>query len=315
MKSLLALLILLVFSVVPSFSQVQLITVNSQRNQDNSVSIFTESQAYGDYTVKLIFTTLNGYSANHSLNGNVGLVTVGRGKQEVIRLTPQRSGGINSYQYRYEYFPGRALTKTPDSSFLYLLPSKPGHDVRISKVSSLEERLGQKRSDDFYSTGFVYKLGDTICASRGGVIYASSQEVKEGEKLTQFYKSERNKISIQHKDGSISDYSILAPIQLIVSAGDNVLPGQPLAVFNKESEKYTVLLATFYLDEKKVLRENNENNGNRPSYITYIPTYFYFGENDKPSHLELNKLYTAQTSNSIVTAEMSNRDKKKFKLK
>ena len=93
--------------------------------------------------------------------------------------------------------------------------------------------------------------------------------VSEGEKSTEFYKSERNKIAIQHKDGSIGAYSILAPIKFSAGLGDYVIPGQALAVFNKESEKYLVLFSTYYLDKKKLLTENNTGKIPAPSYFAY----------------------------------------------
>ena len=119
--------------------------------------------------------------------------------------------------------------------------------------------------------------GDTICAARAGTVYDCSDEAKDGEKGNQYYsKNNRNKIGIQHKDGSMAHYSILAPIQLLVEAGDNVIPGQPLAVFNKESEKYTVLFSVNYLDEKRITVDVNNNDPQMPvaSPYLYLPAFF-----------------------------------------
>ncbi len=312
MKTKNILFILLSFCIVPSFAQLGLITCSSERNLNNSVSIIANSQAYGDYTVKVMFTSLAGYITTSTLNRGVALATAQRGKKEIVKLTPDKSGSMYSYQYLYQYFPGRALPKAPDSSFVYLLPASAGNNLRISKVFSLEEGLGQKRQDEFYATGFVYKLSDTICASRGGVVYDCTEAEKEGEKTTDFFRRERNKIAIQHKDGSLGTYSVLAPIQLLVKPGNYVIPGQPLAVFIKESEKYQVLFSTYYLDEKKLLADNNSGNTSSPSYFVYMPMRFYAGEKDKSVSLQLNDDYAVQHPKAVIAAEISKREKKKL---
>lgn len=312
------LLILFIFLSVGVLSQTRLITCSSERNSDNSVSIIADSQAQGEYTVKLNFTSLTGYSTSASMSSNnIALVTTYRGRREIMRLTPIKSAGMYSMQYSYQYFPGVVLRKRPDTSFTYLLPANEGVPLRISRVNSIEEKLGQKTTNEFTSIGFIYRLGDTICAARGGTVYDCSDEAKEGEKgVEMFNRAGRNKVFIQHKDGTLGHYSILAPIQLLVASGDNVIPGQPLAVFNKESEKYTVLFSVDYLDEKKALVDNTNIDPKLPppTHYLYVPTVFYIDENNKSGQPELRKQYNALHPKEIVGAEMSKKDRKKLGL-
>ncbi|MEO5685118.1 MAG: hypothetical protein ABIQ88_20910 [Chitinophagaceae bacterium] len=312
MRSCIFLPALLCIYILPAAAQERLITCRSERNADNSISIFSDSQAYGEYTMKLVFSSFNGYRSSSLMISNYTLATVMRGQKELLKLTPDKQASSFSYQYTYQYFPGRALRKSPDSAFLYLLPAAAGKQLLISKVNAIEDWIGQKRPEEFYGAGFIYHLGDTICAARAGTVYECSDAVKEGEQGAQTYKSGRNNIAVQQRDGSICRYEALAPIRLLVSAGDEVLPGKPLAVFNKESEKLIVLFSAYYLDEKKLsLYKSGENISSSYNYI-YIPLHFYTGDNNNSSAIQVNKLYTVQHPKDIVAAEMSKKEKKKL---
>lgn len=305
--------VLLCLCISPAFAQQRLITCTSERNPDNSIIIVADSRAFGDYTIKMIFTSLTDYTTSEILTANALITTVRQGRKEIIKLK-NRLSSASPFQYHFEYFPGKALRKMPDTSFLYLLPAAANKTVRISKVSSVAERLGQNRENDYSGTGFVYKLGDTICAARAGLVYACNDDILEGEKTDDFYKSERNKIRIQHNDGSLSSYDILAPIQLLVSPGENIYPGKPLAIFNKQSEKYTVLFATYYLDENKLTTEKNAEEKSTPSNYVYLPTRFYTGGDIVSDQLKVNNTYLVQHSKNIITAELSKKEKKKLGL-
>ncbi len=314
-----SLLFIFLLSILSGFAQPASIMCSSERNADNTVSIYADCQIYAEYTVKLMFIELRGYSSSISTSSSgsteIALVTVYRGRREILRLTPIKSASSFALTYKYSYWPGTALRKMPDSNFVYLFPGSEGKQVHISRVGSVSERIGQNNTDNIRALGFGYKLGDTLCATRGGVVFDCSDAIKEGEKGMEVFKSERNHITMQHKDGTLASYSILSPIQLLVSAGDNVIPGQPIAILNKESERYTVLFSVYYLDEKKVLIDNSNSNSKKsPTAFTYLPTIFYGEAGAKPNIPEINKYYTISHPKEIVTLEMSKKDKKKLGL-
>lgn len=316
MKTLTTLIILSGLSIASSFGQTRLINCTNQANPDHSISITADSRAYGQYTVKFIFTSLSGYTVNGSIWNDIATATVEFGQREILRLTPVKSAMTNyMYGYYYIYFPGVPLRRMPDSSFQYLLPAKQGKQLRIFQVFSLAERFDLKQKDGYIGTGFEYKLGDTICASRAGVVYECSDEVKEGESRNTFFKRGRNNIAIQHKDYTMSDYDITAPIHLLVSLGDFVYPSQPLAVFNKESERYALMLSTYYVDEKKVMADRSNSASLLSSYLSFLPTHFYIGENNSSGLVQVNKEYFVQHPLSIITAEMSKKEKRKLGYK
>jgi hypothetical protein len=297
------------FSSLYSFSQPRLITCTTQNNPDRSVSIYANSLAYAEYTLKVTFTSLEGFTTRSLTTSNIALVTVGTGNREVIKLTPGISARNYSLQYRTQYFPGRAFHRMPDTSFQYLLPSGTGKHLHVSQVSSTVSLLSQRLGTEFRGTGFVYKLNDTICASRAGTVFECSDTAKQGEKAGMVFSSGRNRISVEHRDGTLGIYAMTAPIQLLVSPGDEVFPGQPLAIFNKESEKYILLFSICYLDEKKLLSDNSFDN---TVYFIYMPTYFYENENEPSTVLQVNKEYMVQHPGNIIAAEMTRKEKKKF---
>src|SRR5947207_15968383 len=96
--------ILLSFYILPSFSQRRLITCSIERNADNSISIISDSRAFGDYTVRLIFSSLADYTTSSTVISNTALATVKQGRREILKLK-NKLASASTFQYRYLYFP------------------------------------------------------------------------------------------------------------------------------------------------------------------------------------------------------------------
>ncbi len=184
----------------------------------------------------------------------------------------------------------------------------------MNNVRSLKSILNQKETTVFHATGFTYHLNDTICAIRSGLVFKSNADMRKGEKRNETYSSERDKIEIEQKDGTLAYYSFTAPVKLLVMPGDKVIPGQPLAVFDSIAEKYHLILNVNYLDSKKLTDYlySGEPSLNGSFYIS-LPLKFYFDEN-KTDYVSSSGLYRALHPLPIVTAEMSKKEKKKFDL-
>lgn len=311
----LTVLFIALFFVNPNFAQDKLVTCSSERNPDNSISIYSDSRIVGDYTVKLSFPVFSGYTSSVSILSDVIISTIHKGRMEVAKLTPIKGEASHAMQYLYSWYPGMALRRRPNTTFTYLIPASEGTDVRVYSVKNVAERLGQKNAEDLSITGFAYKLSDTICAARAGVVYEASDENKESEKAGQVYRAGRNRVMIQQKDGTLAGYTITAPIQLLVNAGDYVIPGQPIAIFNTASERYHVFFSVMYLDEKKILVNSTQQSAEekRASAYSHIPALFYT-DDTKTTSLELNKHYTAMHPKEVVGIELSKKDKKKLGL-
>lgn len=298
-----------------SIAQPSLITFTNEQNSDKSISIYAESQAYADYTVKLLFTTLTGYKS-YALTNNTAVVTASRGKREILKLTREPFGNSFSYYYKYYYYAGLALRKAPaENSVTYLLPGTPESVIRITGVSNIKDQLNQKSQEEFHVYGFRYeKNGDTICAARAGTVYICSDEVKVAEKGTDVFRSNRNRIMIEHRDGTIAQYSIRNPTQLLVKPGDIVLPGDPLAIFNQENERYEIFFSVTYLDEKRLLADINEASANQSKYVS-LPTLFAVNEEGQTSDLSvISQTFKVFHPKKVIGAELSKKEKKKLGL-
>lgn len=316
MKILYPLCVLFFSFVISATTQENLVTCTSERNPDNSISIYAESQNYGEYTLKLSFPNLVGYKGNNIYN-DVAIVTITRGKREVVKLIQDKMSNSFSFNYRWTYFPGVAQRKIPaDSNFQYLLPGTKDNVIRISKVSNIGERFGLKNVNEYFGVGFIYGAGDTICAARAGTVYTCIDEIKTGEKGSLVYTSKRNQVNIQQKDGTLAQYAIRAPIKLLVAPGDNVIPGQPIAVFTTESERYEVMFSVSYLDEKALLANPTIGNSNiAPAYYHYVPTLFCIGDDGQTSNLSIiNQTFKIGYPKELVGTELSKKDKKKLGL-
>ncbi len=298
-----------------ALSQTSLVTCTTERNSDNSITLYADSRIFGDYTLKLTFPTLIGYKASGiSVLNDQAVTTITKGKREVAKLTPDKMAASFSFSYRYLYIPGMALKRPPaDTSFPYLLPGSAGNTLRVLKVVNISETIGVKPQSDYFATGFDYHLGDTICAARAGIVYVCNDDVKDGEKGSEVFKSERNRIGIQQKDGTLAHYAMRAPIQLLITPGDEVIAGQPIAIFTKASEHYTVMFSVSYLDEKLLLNDRNNDPSIGKGYTKYLQPVFCNSYDGGPSPaLMTNTNFIVTHPKQVISAEMSKREKKKY---
>ncbi len=288
-------------------------TANSQRavrvysEQDNfkkgSYRIMAELTKHGSYTVSLTFQQLTGLTCSEGI-GNIISTLNGLGIQQIATLNP--IGNISPhFTYSYTSWVGKSINKL-DSLYPYLLPGTTSTSIKTSGVYFLGDLIG-KGYGEFYAMGFLYNLGDTICATRGGLVYDvfdKAEPRKEGEV---FSTKTRNLISIEHNDGTLARYNILSEIKMLVQIGDKVIPGQPLAVFEKQGPDYTMIFDLYYLN----LRETGKGATN---YFTTRPR-FVLGSNE----IALASAYTQYAPIihpiEIITKELSNREIKKLGLK
>jgi hypothetical protein len=303
MKKIITLLATVIF-ITPTNSQSNLITLETENNADGSITLNANNLASTRYTVKVNFTSLTGFLTTGISNPYIN--SIGTGKVQVTKLTPDKNAGSHSLGYTYSYYAGMAYRKPPSNFTHYLLPISVGKTTKVSKVEELSIILGQKSEASYYSQAFSYTLGDTICATRAGYVYNINDELKQGEGGNTVFTDNRNKIYIEHKDGTLGYYTILSPINCLVQNGDFVIPGQAIAVFNKESENYRILFSVVYLDEEKIRAEKATDVYNTMS------TNFYLNENANSTMLIENQKYESVRSIEIITEELSKREKKKF---
>jgi hypothetical protein len=284
-------------------AQNNLIKLENENYPDGSVYIYAVSYGSGTYTIKVDFN-ITGYISNLS---SPFLTTIKQGRSQICKLTPERNLGNRYLSYSYSYYAGTSYRKTPENYLHYVLPIMPSKTSLITPVrhvkSILEQNVGQ-----FDAQGFTYALGDTICAARAGVVFNVNDQLKQGEGKTITYADNRNKIHIQHKDGTVAHYTILAPMQSLVENGDFVIPGQPIAIFNKPADKFQVLFSVLYLDDIQLRAENPID-----VYHT-LPVHYYLNQNALSTTLTIGQRYQSALSLEIISKELSKKELKRFGL-
>lgn len=282
------------------FAQYDEVKVEYTRDE-SGVEIKATNQSNTPKIIALTLTTLENFS---SYDGNPVIKTVmpnstfGICKLKIV----DKARGTN-FNYRYQYISGTNEVRF-DPLATNLLPIKEGKNTRIGSVTSIEKYL--KKSDEEKVMGYSFETeqNDTIYAIRKGTVYG----IEDGKEdyTNEFFKSDQNKLSVYHKDGTIAQYTRIKKGSALVKNGEKVEAGQPLALAASKMDGKVLFLITFsYYDAKK------SKELNKPFEFTYYLPMFLTVEN-KLTDLTLNETYTSTHPIDVITLEMTKREKKKF---
>ena len=137
--------------------------------------------------------------------------------------------------------------------------------------------------------------------------------MKEGEKKEETYTSSRDKINIEQKDGTLAHYFFTAPVNILVSIGDEVTAGQPIAVFNTPSNKLHLLFSVNYLDYNRLkeflLFDNSIEK--KKNIRQDLPVNFYLDKN-RVNFINGSGKFKVLHPVNIITQEMTKKELKKF---
>jgi len=136
------------------------------------------------------------------------------------------------WSYKISYSMSKSGLKT-DPWYPYLIPVGAGKTVNLesSKVNDLIT---------YYLNCFSLEAGDTVFASRKGVITALPGDPSEVDRIKAGVSLE-----IRHSDATTAIYIGLDPEKLFVKSGQQVYPGQPLGIISAKN------LLTFSVYELK----------------------------------------------------------------
>lgn len=299
--SLLFVLFTLTFSALTA--QENVIRINHEYDQQNEefvISADNFSSTY--YTVVVKFSKLYSLSSTTKLPA---IKVVPPGSHRLFKL--EKSGtGQPDFNFQYAYWKGVANPKIEEVA--YTLPFSPAIEARVKEIGSLSEFLNQDSDEDYYSIGFSLVDGDTIMASRKGVIEVVEDQ-KQTENLNYTFTRDRNYIRIRHDDGTIANYWNFKNSSSLVEVGDEVFPGTPLAIAAQTRERGDALLmlSFFYLVvEPSDFTDYKEWD----SYKYFQPKFAQQGGVDV---LEDGSTYKGFISDELITQEMSRRQKKKYR--
>ena len=264
--------------------------------------INAETSGYGSYSVFLEFTNSMGYRS--SCDNGSPIVLRHRGRTNICKLIYDGgSGGIPSYSYKY--WQGRSDAK-PDKDYPYLLPAPEGKKLRTAPFSNIETALGKTVEDSIQGVYFYCSGIDTACAMRSGTVIS----IKEAEKNAA---TDNNRIlfynlpsyciiKVEHKDGSIAQYTFTTPVKNLLKEGDRIFTGQPIAIFVGNEENRSMGISIYYLT---FTRDKDFK------YRYFLPK-FYTQEGQMV--LKFRETYTASTTKEIIGKELSKGEKKKLNL-
>lgn len=251
------------------------------------LSFNTHNKDFCDYYVRIQFLEANGFegiSHNQFIS-----TTVGRGKLE-IRTFKVKSHPF-TYRYSREIYRGN-ITKKPNTDFIYALPV------------AVKDTVGQTVSDfpdeRFPSIIYFSLPSDTLYACRGGVMCDDNLTDQAGRNFKPA--GDVSQITLYHNDGSFSGYVFIG--KPLVSAGQKINMGSPIAVIERYLDRYTVNFTAYYLDRNRTV-------SNSPYKHTYFIPYFQTA-NEGKTKLKTGGTYTCELTDEMKMEEMSKREKKKF---
>lgn len=286
------------------FSQQEIRIFTEPDTFKKGLHIIAEKTKPGTFTCIVTFKQMVGYRCAEGTDNFTTSVSL-MGNQQIGTITQMENATNFMLNYSYTFYRGKNISKV-DSLYPYLLPKTAGSSIKTSGTYFIGDLLG-KSNHDFYSMGFQYNLGDTICATRAGIVCEATNDAETRKENELFSTKTRNNIFLEHADGTIARYNILSSIKLLIQPGDKVIPGQPLAFFDKAEKDYTMLYDVFYLNLKS-------KNASETNYFTVKPRFVFSADN-----IDLATAHSIYTDiihpSELITRELSNREIKKLGLK
>lgn len=299
--------IILLLCIVQHLSSQNEILLTSQVNKDNSVEFRYNKSMPGNYLVYLNFKQYdNTYPPKNKF-------VVDGYKGFLFELTPidKNRGIAYSYSYSYIYYRGIPNAKI-ELDFVYLLPFKDNTSFEARFLNNVDKLYFNKQEPkDWKSFQFNCNKADTVCSARKGLVIDVVDIYSIDTTNTYIYSSQRNRVRIEHKDGTFATYEGFDGKNILVKQGDIVLPNQPLGklIQYDKSGTYQLRFTGDYLIENP---SEKENTNQRFSYACIDP---FFQSTEGVVKLASNKSYTTKISEDLILKELSKKEIKKREKK
>ncbi|MDX8339188.1 M23 family metallopeptidase [Draconibacterium sp. IB214405] len=302
----LALLIACIFSQTAIWSQERVIQVTSERNEDKSMSFSCAKNEFGTYYLELWFTDLeNAYSSGYK--GNIDVAN-----RDFLQVKPINNNRPINCTYRTWYIRGELDPKF-DPAFSYLLPLSCGKPVKVRFMSYLNSKyFGAESPKNWHAYQFVANPGDTVYSARKGTVVKIEDDNEYKTDFTVLYQSTINKITIEHPDGTLAEYSGFKGNEIWVKEGETVYPHSPLGVLAQyDKETAQLRFKIFYLDEIPVSKNRQDKLNDKFQYYSYVEPHF-LTESGMQS-LENGESYTGLVNEEIILKEFSKKELRQLK--
>lgn len=219
------------------------------------------------------------------------------GKNTLMQMTEANSTyNRTTFPSTYRYYKGKFVEKfNPD--FLYNLPVRNGDSTKVG-INTKEKELTYL---------FSVRAADTVYACREGIVCLYDAQ----DMSSKFYNRipDKNSILIYHNDFTFAEYRNLS--EAFVAPGEQVKVGQPIGKAKNskiEDKLKSISVAFFFLDKNKFA---SENTGSKHSNFAPV----FHTANAGNTKLDEKKSYISQLNDSLITQEMSKKEKKRYEKK
>lgn len=302
-------IVLILFISQISIAQTKVLRVTSQRNFDKSITFTYNKIEYGSYFLSVWFTELNN---SHSRGFN-NVVTGLNGR--LFTIKPDNDNQGIGYTNRYWYIRGVPNPKF-DDNYIYLLPMGAEQTATIRKMTNVNSMyFGSAKPKNWNSYMFSMNEGDTVFASRKGMVVEVTSNYEYDTLNIISYQSKINFVLIEHTDGTLASYKGFAKNGIMVEEGQTVFPRTPLGIISTYDKrmKGQLRLSVYYLNYTNPETENNKTYQNKISYYAYIEPYFLTGNGS--AKLESGQSYKTVINSEIIFQEFTKRELKKLRKK
>ncbi len=305
MKKIVVLLLFCVFFINEVvFAQNNVVDIEYKYNDDNTVEISYVKHLPGSYFLKLTFSKLD----NCSNSGFEGIIKGYSGR--LLTLRPINVTKSIRFSYNYRYFQGIPNPKV-NRDFHYILPFKSGKTIRVSETKSLRGKMTGKKELTWKSFLVERTSADTVCSMRKGIVTKVVAKYDEVPSDDYSYISQQNSITIEHKDGTFSNYKGLNKDLIFVKLGQTVYPQTPIGVLSRfDKSTYRLYFDITYL---KAINSSffKQRTLDSESLMAFVNPFFYCKRGVvKIIH---NKKYTVATNDDVYFKEFTRREKRKYK--
>jgi len=289
-----------------SYSQ-RTIDLKYQEKNDNSVDFYYSKSMPGSYCIKIEFKQLENCKSRKKIYEK----TVSENMGLLFTLRPEDENRRIFFSYSSNYAFGNPKPKI-NNDIIYALPFKEGKSVSIIEAKSFEKKyFGDEEPENWKSFIAYSKSRDTVCAMRKGIVVYIVDE-HDTTNADVLFTTKRNKIVIEHKDGSYASYKGFDKNEIFVELGQKIYPHTKLGILTKDKENnlyhlgFSVYhyLGNLLSDETGTLK----NSIRRTKYLNPI-----FSVNNQKQNLKSKEVYTATFNDEIRLQEFSRREKRKYK--
>ncbi len=298
------LLIVLLNSFNCTFAQRSEIEIERTQNLDNSATLSYKKNIPGTVFLKIDFN--NVYNSDVSYFEQV--LTFDSGT--LTRVIPIEKDKSVNFGYSFSYLKINPKPKV-DSTFIYLLPFKKGKKIQIFEADNAYEfYLGKKKEKTWKSYFVRSNVPDTVCAIRKGIVVEVINEHKTDITDNFEFTSRKNRIKVEHPDGTYAVYNGLKQHSFMVKLGDVIYPNTPLAVLDFFKEKsYAFHFSINYI--KSIDRSAFSDSSK--IYNEYLTPYFVSAEGNQK--VTSGNTYTVEVNDEIIQKELTKREIKKLNKK